>query len=128
MFSCSSTLSKSLLKSSFGKVVFRILVKWLFKFAKWKFVHWPPFWNETFFWSFFSLIYGYFGCKFRTEVRTGKYSKKNGSKWTPPPMCTKGTEKYLMHLSVKGYCTLHLFPPISMICVLSQNCQNLFEK
>ena len=30
-------------------------------------------------------------CKFRTEIPTDKYSKMNGSKWTP--LCTNGTEK-----------------------------------
>ena len=58
MYSCSSTLSQILLKNSLGKVVFQILVT----FAKRKFVFWPLFWNKTFVWSFFLLIYGCFGC------------------------------------------------------------------
>ena len=34
-------------------------------FAKWKFIFWPPFWNETFFKMFFLLIYGWLGvCRY----------------------------------------------------------------
>ena len=42
----------------------------------------------------FAYIYGCFGCihiqcKFRTEIPTVKYSKMNGSKWTPPLLVYK---------------------------------------
>ena len=102
MYSCSSALSQILFKNSFGKVVFQILVTCLFCETKIRFL--AALLKQNIFWSFFLLIYGCFGCihilcTFCTEISTEKYSKLNGSKWTP--LCTNGSEKYLMHLSVK---------------------------
>ena len=44
--------------------------------------------KRNIFWLFCMLIYGLNGykhtwCKFRTKIPTGKYSKMDGSKWTP---------------------------------------------
>ena len=99
-------MSQILLKNSFGKVVFQILHVTVF--AKRQFIFFPPFLNGTFFRSFFFLIYGCFGCihtwcKFRTEMPTGKYSKR-GSKWTPS-CAQKGVKSSLDTKVLRRTCT-----------------------
>ena len=96
MCSC-STLSKILQKNSFGKVVFQILVTWLFRETKIRFL--AAMSKLNIFWSCFLLIYDCFGCihilcKFYTEILMEKYSKMNGSKW-PPPRAQTGVKSSL---------------------------------
>ena len=102
MHSCFSTLSQISLKNSFGKMVFQILVTWLF--TKRKFVYWPPFWNETFFIILFADICFFFSV--HTHMVQVSYRKFYGNvlknEWVQVDLlhCAHGSEKYLRHLSV----------------------------
>ena len=74
--------------------------------------------KRNIFLPFFLLVYScirciQIWCKFRTVIPTEKYLKMVGSKWTPPPLCTNGSEKYLRYLSV-NYEVIFLIVPFSL--------------
>ena len=102
MYSWSSTLSRILLKNSFGKVFFfQILVMWLFRKTKIRFFFCRHFETKHFlivclfvcFFGWYIVVLGvYTRCKFRTEIPSEKYSKMNVSKFTPPPCAQTGVK------------------------------------
>ena len=86
---------------SFGKVVFQILVTWLFRETQIPF--WLPFWNEWFVdWVFcwYMVVLGVYTCG---ASFVPKFLRKNTQKWMSPSrpvLCTNRSEKWLTQLSV----------------------------
>ena len=77
---------------------------WKIPLGKWFFKFWSHYFffslNENSFFGRHFRTKHFFDCSFcwymvplGIEILTGKNSKMNGSKWTPPLLCTNGSEK-----------------------------------